>query len=1048
MRLRSFPKWALSVGALSSTIAIVAPAQAQGSAVLTGKVVDAASKKGVVDVVVTVTSPALQGEQIVTTDKSGTYRIPSLAPGVYALHLDKEGYKAYQRDQVQLRADATIRLDADLLPEGLQAQEVVVVAHAPTVDVGSSTTGANINSDFTSRIPVTNPGAHGGAQRTFESVAEATPGANADQFGTSINGGTSPENAYIIDGVQTNSAKFGINGSPLSIEFIKEVNVLSGGYMPEYGRSTGGILNVVTKSGSNEYHGSAWANWTPGAIEGHRKYPYFLGEAIQTRRSLDNIYDVGFDQSGPIVKDKLWYYVGFGVSHASYNLDRTLYASPSGNYTIEGNEIPGTLQQYKATQTSYQILGKLDLRVNQNNKLALTFAATPTSAGGSGSYSVNPSSGLVEGATTGEYNLRGSYGGTSRTYRSGAYDTVLKWISEFDNKSKNLETTVGWHHELGGRLSSDGFNVGSGLGYSGLPQVIYRASSPRRHGVEDFEPVPGGACGRIPDPAVPGGTLPTCPVQTYNAGGADFIDQQVFDVYSAKSVLTILGQAAGHHVIKAGIDFQLLSSWWSRGYSGGMRWQESGSGGQYDAVRGYGYMSGPDQGVMLDRLVTRTNSFNASGFLQDSWQIMDKITLNVGVRYDNQFLFGSDGKMLIALPNQVSPRVGLIFDPTQNGRSKLFFNFARFYESVPLDMLDRQTGEGALSQSVSSTKCNPTDANQASGVCLTDTARLRSPAVGGYSNSPDRKFAGTGGGKVVVDPDLSPQSSSEIVAGGEYEVVKNGRFGLSYTRRWMNNVIEDMSNDEGATYFIGNPGKGIANGFPEATRNYDAGTVYFMKNFADQWLAQVSYTLSWLRGNNAGLFDPTTGQLDPNINATFDLKSLLVNQTGDLPGDRRHSIKVYGAKDFSVTKDSQLQVGGSLNVRSGGPTNFLGANLLYGADTIFILPRGAGERLPWNANVGTHLGYNVRFENGMTLGLTMDIFNLLNFQTELSTDQRYTRLDVLPVSGGTPADLSTDALKRQGGGKFDPTTGVNPNFGKANNYQEPRQFRFGIRGSF
>ncbi|WXB12345.1 TonB-dependent receptor [Pendulispora albinea] len=1003
------------------------------------------------------TSPALQGEQIVTTDASGTYRIPSLPPGVYTLHLDKEGYRAYQRDQIQMRADATIRLDADILPEGLKAAEVVVVAHAPTVDIGSSTTGSNVNSDFTSRIPVTNPGAHGGAQRTFESVAESTPGANADQYGTSVNGATSPENSYIIDGLRTNSAKYGINGSPLSIEFIKEVNVLSGGYMPEYGRSTGGILNVVTKSGSNEYHGSVWANWTPGALEGSRKYPYFLGTAVQTRRNLGNIYDVGFDQSGPIVKDRLWYYVGFGVSRAIYDLDRTIWQSAPGtnglpDYNVQGTEVPGSLQKFKAVQTSYQFVGKLDLRINQDNKLALTFTATPTTAGGGGDYAVSPTTGLVENATTSEFNLTGAYGALARTYRSGAFDTVIKWTSEFDNKSKILDTTFGWHHELGGRLSADGFNVGSGLGLSGLPQVRYRRS-PNLHGVEEFESVPSGSCTPVKDPSDPTGrkTLTTCPLQTYSGGGPDFLDQQVFDVYSGKSILTVLAQAAGHHVIKAGVELELLSSWWSRGYGGGVTWRENGSGSRFDRYRGYGYAQSPDEGIGITRLVTRTHSFNVGGFIQDSWQVMDKVTLNVGVRYDNQFMFGSDGKLRMSLVNQLSPRVGVIFDPTQSGRSKLFFNYARFYESVPLDHLDRQTGEGRLMGAVAPARCNPLDVAQATTVCNADAAQLTGKARGGAApieGVPERKYQGTGGGKSIIDPDLSPQSQSEIVAGGEYEIVKNGRFGLSYTRRWMNNIVEDMSNDEGTTYFIGNPGKGIAKGFPEASRNYDAGTAYFMKTFADQWLAQVSYTLSWLRGNSAGLYDPTTGQLDPNINSTFDLKSLLVNQTGDLPGDRRHQIKVYAAKDINVTKESVVQVGASVNVRSGSPTNFLGSHLIYGSDTIYLLPRGTGDRLPWNGNVGTHVGYNVKFENGMTLGLTMDIFNLLNFQTELSRDNRYTAVDVLPIANGSRADLDQPgAIRRQDGSAFEPSQ-KNPNFGNANNYQEPRQFRFGIRGSF
>jgi len=1021
---------------MAATIVVVAPAQAQqGAAVLTGKVVDAASKKGVQDAVVTVTSPALQGEQIVTTDKSGTYRIPSLAPGVYTLHLDKEGYRAYQRDQIQLRADATIRLDADLLPEGLKAEEVVIVAHAPTVDVGSTAGGANINSDFSSRIPITNPGARGGAQRSFESVAEAAPGASADLYGTSINGTTSPENSYVIDGLRSNSSKFGTNGSPLSIEFVKEVNVLSSGYMPEYGRSTGGILNVVTKSGSNEYHGSVWANWTPGSLEGARKYPYFQGTSVQTRRSLGNVWDVGFDQSGPIMKDKLWYYVGFGVSRGEYKLERTIEQTLPDSTTAY---IPGSQRDYKAVSTSYQLFGKLDFRINQDNKLALTFAATPTTSGGGGDYSVDPQTGTVEGSVTSEYNLRGTYGSMASTRRSGAYDTILKWTSEFDNKSKNLETTVGWHHELGGTLPADGFDVGSGIGLANQPFVRFRRNT-TFHGLNEFENVPGCV-------GPTGGAQPNCPLLEYFTGGPGQITQSVLDTLSAKSVLTILAQGAGHHVIKAGVEFEWATSWSSRGYTGGRTLVEGTSGTSFTSNRGYGYLTSPDQPTLIDRLVTRSNNISIGGFVQDSWQIMDKVTLNAGFRFDNQFLYGTDGKLFLSLPAQFSPRIGVIFDPTQNGRSKLFASYSKFYQSVPLNIGDRGTGESQVNYNATSANCDAKDP-QAAAV----GAGCRNPrgwaasggALGG--NVPDRKYLPTGGGKTLIDPDVSPQSMSEFSAGGEYELIKNGRFGVSYVRRWMNNVVEDMSVDEGATYFVGNPGKGIASSFPEAERNYDGGTVYFMKTFADQWLAQVSYTLSWLRGNIAGLYSPTTGQLDPNSNSTFDLRSLLVNQTGDLPGDSRHQIKVYGAKDINVTKDSMLQLGASFTAKSGGPTNYLGAHLLYGLDEVYILPRGTGERLPWNANVGTHLGYNWRFENGMTLGFTMDIFNLLNLQGPLAKSERYTASEVNPIVGGSKADLAN--ISTPSGEAFTPAQ-VNPNFGNTTRYQEPRQFRFGIRGSF
>src|SRR6185436_12676276 len=150
-----------------------------------------------------------------------------------------------------LRSDTTIRVNAELLPEGLKGEEVTVVARPPTVDVGSSSTGMNIGQDFTHRIPVSRPGAKGSGNRSFESVAEVIPGAADDRYGTSISGTTSPENSYVIDGISVNNTALGTIGTPLSIEFIHEHNVISAGYMPEYGRAMGGILSVVTKSGSN-----------------------------------------------------------------------------------------------------------------------------------------------------------------------------------------------------------------------------------------------------------------------------------------------------------------------------------------------------------------------------------------------------------------------------------------------------------------------------------------------------------------------------------------------------------------------------------------------------------------------------------------------------------------------------------------------------------------------------------------------------------------------------------------------------------------------------
>jgi hypothetical protein len=245
-----------------------------------------------------------------------------------------------------------------------------------------------------------------------------------------------------------------------------------------------------------------------------------------------------------------------------------------------------------------------------------------------------------------------------------------------------------------------------------------------------------------------------------------------------------------------------------------------------------------------------------------------------------------------------------------------------------------------------------------------------------------------GSDKTPVDPDITPQSSDELVVGGEYEVIANARVGFQYTKRWQNHVIEDMSRDEAQTYFLGNPGYGIAKDFPKATRDYDALTIYGNKNFSDLWLAQISYTISYLRGNWAGLFRPENGQLDPNINSDFDLITLIPNRQGPLAGDSTHQIKIFGAKDFVIPGGMLVNLGAAYRTRSGGPTNYLGSHNIYGEDQVFILPRGSGERLPWTHDIDTHLGFGLKLAKDSVVLLSFDVFNLFNFQGVAATDQR------------------------------------------------------------
>ncbi len=1073
-RVVSFARALVLAGSL-----VGAAALAQGTAVLTGTVVDASTKQPVGDVVVTATSPNLQGEQIVVTDASGVYRIPQLPSGVYTIRLEKESFKPFSRGDIQIRVDRTIRVNVEMLPEALKAEEIVVVGRAPVIDVGSTNTGVNIGSDFVRNISVSRPGGKGSASRSFESLAEFAPGANADQYGMSISGTTSPENSFVIDGLSVNDPGYGILGTPLSVEFIQEVNVITGGYMPEYGRATGGIMNAVTKSGSNEFHGSIWGNLTPGVLAATSPEIKSAGTSIFTRGAsgderIWNLGDFGAEIGGPILKDKLWFYAGIAPSFTRYRLERILQRAifctevnpeqgctaigaakrdPSTGFSVF-EPIPGLEpSKYFADERSIQYIGKLTYLLSQDHSLTLSVYGTPTWAGGDQKIGVDPQDGSVE-----VVSFAGPIEAIGTRYNASATDVAAKWSSSFLDKHFLIDATVGWHHQVSSIHPMDDSKTGGTEGLAGDVGTIFRRT--RRHSILDFnqwEQIPEDIAAQYCDPA---GTASAtkCPVTGYNIGGPRYVFDSNLDRYQGKVVATYLLNALGHHVMKAGVDVEFLSYYNAKARTGGVTLRESTSGTSFTDFRQYGYLTGPDEAVIQPVQIAQSNSNSVGAFVQDSWNIADVITLNAGLRYDQQVLVGADKEVGLALGNQWSPRIGLIYDFTQSGRSKIFANFARFYEAVPLDMVDRSfPGERQIisvhARSTAAGGCNPIDPSTVETGCASDANRL----VINDPFNPNQIWTPGGGDKVPVDPNLKPQSSDEFVVGGEYEVVPDGRAGVSYTKRYMNSVIEDMSRDEATTYFIGNPGEGIAKDFPRATRDYDAVTVYFTKAFSDLWLAQASYTWSRLYGNYPGLFKPETGQLDPNINSDFDLISLLDNRTGQLPGDRTHSLKIFGAKEFVLGSSASINIGLTYRARSGGPLNYLGSHPLYGAGEVFVLPRGSGGRLDWVHVIDTHVGFTYKFSKDYTVMLTADVFNLFNFQAITGRSSTFTATDVQPLKDGTVQDIENCTegapagackIKRSDGETAFTAADINPNFKNVTAYQAPRTIRFGVKVTF
>lgn len=1058
---------ALAWAAFSAALMVSSAALAQSaSGRIQGKVVDAVSTKPLADVVITATSPALQGEQTVVTDQAGEFEIPTLPPGTYLLHLEKEGYRPLNQPDLVVRLDKTVRVNLPIVPESVKAEEIVIVGKAPTVDVGTTQTGATITNDFINNLPIAPPGGSGSAVRSFESLQATAPGATEDLYGVSVAGTTSPENNYVIDGVVANDPAFGLNGSSLAVDFVKEVDVITGGYLPEYGRATGGVTNVITKSGGNEFHGSLALYAQPGFLTAPAKEVIQSGQSLSVSRTTSLNSNLVAEVGGPIVKDKLWFYVGFSptvtftemtrrvnvvtyqkgcpvdadgnpVASSSdpafsrFSADATGCAAstkgvatdPAGGAVVDQTTpVESSKRLYHHDNLQYQYMAKLTYLLNQDQRFT-------------GSVWGNP--GVATGPSAGS-SLQGSLSSLDARNDFNTNDYSLRWDGSFFDKHMLTEAVLGWHHQYSHTEPGDP-SVANQPGF----WYIYPRS------LVDFEPEAAQYCGAND----PNETYKTCPVQGYTVGGPGFnfaLETTKLDSWQGRIAAANLFRAAGHHEVKYGIDYLLEQYDHNFAYSGGVAFRErSGSnpynkspaypnGRQWSDFRRFGYLAGPDDPVFQDGVHNVTKSTSLAGFIQDQYRILDLVNLNIGVRWENQQLIGGDGNTVISLPNNIQPRVGLIYDFTQQGRSKLFANYGLYYEQVPIDMLDRnfpvQTTIYTRRKCDANAPLDSAHGCENPATIATDTAK--DPA------ETSQHWRENGGAAEPVDPHLKGQSSTEIVAGGEYEVIPDGRVGATFTHRNLNSVIEDVSNDGANTYFIANPGEGIAKDFPRATRNYNAFTLYFDKSLSHRWMVTASYTLSRLTGNYSGLFRPDDGQLDPNINADFDLKQFLLNADGPLPGDHTHNVKVYGAYDIPTGKSSDVVVGLTYNGLSGSPTNYLGIDQVYGQPLSFILPRGSGPRLPWIHEVDAALRYNQRITEGSVLTVSADIFNLLDLREVTGIDQTYTQDTVLPVPNGTLADLNN--LKNTDGTKATKSA----TYGQPTSYQAPLSVRLGLKLTF
>jgi hypothetical protein len=989
----------------------LANAQETTSGSITGEVVDS---QGAPVPGATVTLTSNQGPKTFVTDSNGRFFAPYLTPGKYALRVELSGFSPVEQKNIDVRLGQRLELSGLTLKVGGLEEVVEVVGSAPVVDTSSTTAGGVLDNDAMKRIPV---------GRNFTDTLYLVPGVSNSGVGTSnpsVSGGSGLENNYVVDGVNiTNtgygavgsySIVFGSLGSGVTTDFIKETQVKTAGFEAEYGQSTGGVVNVVTQSGTNAFSGSVFGFFAPKALESDWEQ---LTTANGTVNTTDrNNYDVGITLGGPIMKDKLFFFGAFNPQWQT----RTFLA-PS-------NRPAFSLGEVDRNRKTMSYAGKLTWQATTNHRVDISAFGDP-SKGELGPQRANL---LRDTSPAGSnFSTLDTYGGHNQVIK---YDGILSpsWLIE--------------------------------ASFARATNKIVEIPAINEHRVTNATVSPSTTSGGI----------------GFYEQGNDGKNLQ----YQFKS--TNIFNAGGNHQVRYGVAFEDI------GYTNvNLR-----TGPSFTLPNGQQTNSGASITITRDPVlgqifrVTRANYDQGrvtdqkylNFFLQDTWQVGNKLTLRPGVRWERQKLVGSDNPPLCnvgdsrpgagdgsgeAIPCEFtfgdnwSPRLGATYDIKGNGKSKVYASWGRFYAKIPNDLAAR-----ALSADAGVTRAD-----------YYDIGLTRPIPDGVLAGGQTIHFQLAGTGAAVIDPDSKSTYSDEWVGGIEFEVMPSVSLGVRYIHRNLAQILEDWQpapvvafdlgcpGAESVEYLIGNIGPDLPRfscaGVPQASfetpeHKYDSVEVTMNRSFTNNWSLIASYRWSKLKGNFEGFFRNDNGQSDPSITSLFDFPTNDPSYTqigaprfgyegdirflgstlgsGVLPNDRTHQVKVFASRAWG-----NFNAGLGFNMGSGKPLTTLAANPNY--DSGGEIPegiRGSGiqtvndgflERTKTDLTLDLHADYTVRFGEQRVV-LIADVFNLANSQDPLDYDNWSQR----SFTGGENLNFGQ------------PTNGGNSSF---TSFQTPRQIRLGAR---
>ena len=461
----------------------------------------------------------------------------------------------------------------------------------------------------------------------------------------------------------------------------------------------------------------------------------------------------------------------------------------------------------------------------------------------------------------------------------------------------------------------------------------------------------------------------------------------------------------GDHSIRFGYDNEDLSSAAERGYPGRFWYRY-----QQDRSR-----------VRVRENFQASQNFKTDSqayYIQDNWQITDSVVANIGVRNEEFVNYNGLGEAFIEIKDQISPRLGIAWDVNNDGESKLYANFGRYYIPVPTNTNVRVAGSELFTQRT----------------C--DVVSIDDDFVPTFDNCGGTAIFGDGNQKstlAVVDANVEPMYQDELILGYDFNLNEDWSMGIKATFREVGVALEDVAVDAGfdtylkrefgsgctectgfVYYVLGNPGSDMTIttdpdgdgplalqaytipaadlGYPEVIRKYNAVDVSFNRQWDGIWMLQGSYTWSHSYGNNEGFVRSDNGQDDAGITTNFDQPGLVEGAYGNLPNDRRHKVKVFGA--YSLQEN--LTAGANFSFQSGRPKNAFGVHptddyaAAYGVASFYVdgelVPRGSLGNQPSTWQLDLSLSYKTMVSD-YELELRGDIYNVLDNDKVLETEE-------------------------------------------------------------